>query len=332
MDADRTKRRQIFAALSPRFGKLLPAAFLKNPGLPRVERIHPLTEGIHKPAWSSYALSITTMLKSQYHDQTHFNPDGTWWMNYSPKAGNLDLAVNAAMVRCMTDSEPLLVLKQTADKTSTSGSRYRLLGLGLVEDFDHTAQLFRIRGLAADRFIDYLDSPLSDDLLETAVRLEALEEWRPFLKEDRILYRVSAEKRDHAFRDVVLENYDRTCAVTGTKFAYDSTVEAEAVHIIAKHVRGTDDPRNGMALSRTAHWAFDQGIFTISDQYEVLVHPEASRASAAVFPILQADRKPILLPSDTAYRPHPEALAWHRSERFGLFTRTPEETPNQPLP
>jgi hypothetical protein len=321
MDSDRTKRRQIFAALSQSFGKLLPAAFLKNPGLPAVERIHPLTEGIHKPAWSNYALSITTMLKSPYHDQTHFNSDGTWWMHYSPKAGSLDIAVNAAMVRCMTDSEPILVLKQTADKTSASGSQYRLLGLGLVEHFDPQHHLFRIRGVPADQFADYLDRPLADDLIETALRLEALEEWRPFLKEDRVLYRVSAEKRDQAFREIVLSNYDRTCAVTGMKFSYSSTVEAEAVHIIAKGVRGTDDPRNGMALSRSAHWAFDQGIFTISDQYEVLVHPEASRASTAAFPILQADRKGILLPADLAYRPHPEALAWHRAERFGLFTK-----------
>ena len=321
MDADRTRRRQIFAALSPRFGKLLPSAFLKNPGLAGVERIHPLTEGIHKPAWSNYALSITTMLKSQYHDQTYFNPDGTWWMHYSPKAGSLDIAVNAAMVRCMTDSEPLLVLKQIADKTSASGSRYRLLGLGLVEHFDPQQHLFRIRGVPADRFTDYLDRPLTDDLIETALRLEALEEWRPFLNEDRVLYRVSAEKRDHAFRDVVLENYDRTCAITGQKFVYSDAVEADAAHIIGKGERGTDDPRNGLALSKSVHWAFDQGIFTISDQYEIILHPEARRASSKAFPLLETDRKRITLPTDPAYYPHQEALAWHREERFGRFAK-----------
>jgi hypothetical protein len=243
-------------------------------------------------------------------------------MHYSPKAGSLDIAVNAAMVRCMTDSEPLLVLKQIADKTSSSGSRYRLLGLGLVEDFDHAAQLFRIRGVPADHFTDYLDTPLSDDLLETAVRLEALEEWRPFLNEDRVLYRVSTEKRDHAFRDVVLENYDRTCAVTGQTFVYSDTVEADAAHIIGKGVRGTDDPRNGLALSKSVHWAFDQGIFTISDQYEVIIHPEARRASTKAFPLMETDHKRITLPTDPAYYPHQEALVWHRQERFGFFTKT----------
>jgi hypothetical protein len=321
MDADRTKRREIFASLSPSFGKILPATFVRKPGLTAVDRIHPLIEGIYKPAWSRYALSIASMLKSPYSDEIHYNPDGTWWMHYSPKTGGMDLAANASLVRCRTDSEPLLVLKQITSKAGGSAG-YRLLGLGLVEEFDPQRQLFRIRGVAASQFAKYLNSPISDDLLETALRLEALEEWRPFLQEDRVLYMASAQKRDQAFRDVVLANYDRTCAVTGQKFVYSSTVEADAAHIIAKGNRGTDDPRNGLALSKSVHWAFDQGIFTISDQYEVIIHPEARRASANAFPLLETDRKRIHLPSDPAYHPHQDALAWHRQERFGVFARS----------
>jgi hypothetical protein len=105
MDADRTKRRQIFEALTPSFGKIVSAKFLRNPGLPGVERIHPLIEGIYKPAWSIYALSISSMLQSQYSDQTYHNPDGTWWIHYSPKAGGMDLAQNVALICYMTDSE-----------------------------------------------------------------------------------------------------------------------------------------------------------------------------------------------------------------------------------
>jgi hypothetical protein len=323
MDPDRTRRRQIFAALTPRFGRIVSATFLRNPQISGVDRIHPLIEGIYKPAWSNYALSIASMLKSPYSDQTHFHPDRTWWMHYSPKAGGLDLAANASVIRCMTDAEPLLVLKQISTKDSNSGAQHRLLGLGLVEAFDPVNQLFQIRGVPADRFTDYLDTPLTDDLIETALRLESLEQWQPFVKEDRVLYHVNAQKRDQAFRDVVLGNYDRTCAVTGQKFVYSLTVEADAAHIISKGVRGTDDPRNGLALSRSAHWAFDQGIFTLSDQYEVIIHPSAKQDSLNAFPLLEMDRKRILLPSDSAYLPHPEALAWHRSERFGAFARTP---------
>jgi putative restriction endonuclease len=84
-------------------------------------------------------------------------------------------------------------------------------------------------------------------------------------------------------------------------------------------VRGTDDPRNGIALSKSAHWAFDRGIFTISDQYEVVVNPKVASASVANFPAIELDRRPILLPSDPYYRPHPDALAWHKQEVFDRF-------------
>jgi hypothetical protein len=322
MDQDRQRRRNIFQALTQSFGKIVPAAFLRKPGLPGVDRIHPLIEGIYKPAWSRYALSIASMLESPYQDETHFSADGTWWMHYSPKAGSMQDSANASLLQCQINAEPLLVVRQLSGKASHSGATYRLLGLALVEAFETETHLFRIRSVPAFAFVDYLETQLSDDLIETALRLEALEEWQPFLRESRGVYRVSAEKRDKAFRDIVLTNYDSTCAVTGTQFIHDSTIEAQAVHIIAKNVRGTDDPRNGLALSRTAHWAFDEGIFTISDQYEILVHPEANRARAAAFPILQADGNSIRLPTDPAYRPHPEALAWHRDKRFGKFART----------
>src|ERR1043165_2574242 len=127
MDPDRTKRRQIFAALTSSFGRIVPASFVQNPKLSGVDRIHPLIEGIYKPAWSNYALSIASMLKSPYNDEPHFNFDGTWWMHYRPKSGAMDTATNASMVRCMTDSEPLLVFKQLTDKTSSSGATYRFL-------------------------------------------------------------------------------------------------------------------------------------------------------------------------------------------------------------
>ena len=142
------------------------------------------------------------MLKSPYNDQVFFNPDRTWWMHYSPKEGAIDTGVNAALVRCMTDGEPVLVLRQVSDKSSREGARHRLLGLGSVENFDTTTNLFRIRGLEWDEMSTFLGIDLSDDLLETALRLESLEQWMPFVAEDRAVYQVSRQKRDAAFRAI----------------------------------------------------------------------------------------------------------------------------------
>src|SRR5947208_16084135 len=244
-------------------------------------------------------------------------------MQYSPKAGGMDLAVKAGLVRSMTDREPVLVLRQESDKTSARGARHLFLGLGYVENFDPTADLFRIRGLTFDEIATVTGTALSeesDELIETALRLESLEEWVPFAAEDRAVYKISRQKRDAAFRSIVLSNYNYTCAVTGQRFHSLRHVEADGAHIIGKDVRGTDDPRTGIALSKSAHWAFDRGLFTISDQYEVIVNPKISGASTARFPALELDRRKILLPVDSCYRPHPDALAWHKLEVFDRFS------------
>jgi len=318
------ERLRIFRATLPYFGTVQSSAFFQRTSaiLPGVERIHNLIEGIYKPGGWMYPLSIASMLKSRYSDQLFHNSDRTWWMEYSPKAGGMDLAVNAGLISCMTDHQPVLVLRQESDKTSTTGSRYLLLGLGYIETFDPATQLFRIRGLTFDEVAAVTGKVLSEEsdaLIETALRLESLEEWIPFAAEDRAVYRISRQKRDAAFRSVVLSNYGYTCAVTGQRFKSPRHIEADGAHIIGKEVRGTDDPRNGIALSKSAHWAFDQGIFTISDQYEVIVNPKAKQASVANFPALEIDRRKIALPDDSYYRPHPEALAWHREEIFKRF-------------
>lgn len=320
-NADIAERSRIFRAVAPYFGKVLPAAFFQdaNRSVPGVVRLHNLASGIFKPKDSSYALCITSMLSSPYHDQVFYNPDRTWWMHYSPKSGGMEQAANVALIRCMTDQQPLLVAKQVSDKHHRDGSRYRLLGLGYVEHFDAVTNLFRIRGLEWIEISTVLGLGLSDDLIETALRLESLEAWAPFVAEDRAVYQVSRERRDTAFAGIVLDNYGQTCAVTGQRFHSPFHTEADGAHIIGRAVRGTDDPRNGIALSKSVHWAFDRGVFTVSDQYEVVIHPKARHANIANFPLLEMDRRRIALPKDNYYWPHAEALAWHKAEVFDRF-------------
>jgi predicted restriction endonuclease len=244
-------------------------------------------------------------------------------MAYSPKSGGLDVAANVALFNCMEDREPVLVVRQQTDKNSRSGSTYLIAGLGQIERYDAQQDVFQLRGLHIEEVIRYLygESKLADDLVETAVRLEALEDWTAVVQEERAVYRVNRLTRDAAFRDVVLTNYGYTCAVTGLRFRRGAYVEAEAAHIIGKEARGPDDPRNGLALSRTAHWAFDHGIFTLSDHYEVTIHDRARDGDQRLAPLFEAEGKQIVLPKESFYRPHPEALAWHREQRFGAFLR-----------
>jgi putative restriction endonuclease len=84
--------------------------------------------------------------------------------------------------------------------------------------------------------------------------------------------------------------------------------------------KSSDDPRNGITLSRTSHWFFDVGMFTISDQFEVVVHPKAKLGSSNKFPILDMNGVPLNLPEDENYCPHPEALELHKKEVFNKFS------------
>jgi len=319
---ERDQRIGIFRRVAPLFGTIQPARVLRD-----AERfghiLHPFAEGIYKPHWSSHALSITSMLSSPYTDRIEYLFDRSWTMLYSPKAGGLEISSNQALVRCSEDREPVLVFRQVTSKMDREGSTYLIAGLGLIETFESQSGLFRIRGMHVEEVSRYLygQEELSDDLLETALRLESLEEWTAVVQENRAVYQVSRQKREAVFREIVLSNYAFTCSVTGQRFVHGPHIEAEAAHIIGKEHRGPDDPRNGLALSRTAHWAFDRGIFTISDQYEVIIHPEARNASYQLFPIIDAEGRSILLPKENLYRPHPEALEWHRKERFGAFLR-----------
>lgn len=66
--------------------------------------------------------------------------------------------------------------------------------------------------------------------------------------------------------------YDHTCAVCGaSRFSPEGNPEIEAAHIYPKRQDGSDDVRNGVALCKLHHWAFDTGWLSLSDEHEVLV-------------------------------------------------------------
>ena len=136
----------IFRELLPYYGKLVTPEFLRKTSLyiPNIERIHPLIMGIFKPAWSEHALSIASMKTNPYADKITPLSDGRSRIKYSPKKGDLDGAINASLFACLRDKEPVIVLEQVSYKNSKHGARYRLMGLGLIEDYDSEMNVFNI--------------------------------------------------------------------------------------------------------------------------------------------------------------------------------------------
>ena len=140
------------------------------------------------------------------------------------------------------------------------------------------------------------------------------------IKEPNAFYSVPAERgREARFRmQVVVVAYRHTCALTGyrlTTLGMESIVDAAHIHEFCDS--RNNDPRNGLALSKNAHWQFDRGLWTISDDFRVIVNREKFSESG-VFGQRLADLhgKQLFLPADAKHWPKQEYLEWHRAHKF----------------
>jgi putative restriction endonuclease len=116
--------------------------------------------------------------------------------------------------------------------------------------------------------------------------------------------------RDASFARVVKDAYDQTCAFTGLRIRNGGgTSEVEAAHILPVAEHGPDSPRNGLALSRTVHWAFDRHLLSMGDDGRTLVSEQLPDEFRRLV------RERVRLPADPRLRPHPQFLDRHR----GLF-------------
>jgi putative restriction endonuclease len=125
--------------------------------------------------------------------------------------------------------------------------------------------------------------------------------------------------REARFRIRVVTAYNCTCALTAyrlTTITAGSIVDAAHIHDF-RDTRN-NDPRNGIALSKNAHWTFDQGLWTISDDYRIIVaighFAEAGPSQLDLLESYQGRKVP--LPEDKTLWPDPIHVAWHRKARF----------------
>jgi hypothetical protein len=105
-----------------------------------------------------------------YPDALQVEDDGTWRMDYAPKDGSLDSAVNRSLFAVKDEGLPILVIATSRPKEASGGARYRILELAVIEAFDVGAGMFVLRGaspavLAGLRTVPSVDSqnrPLID--------------------------------------------------------------------------------------------------------------------------------------------------------------------------
>lgn len=124
--------------------------------------------------------------------------------------------------------------------------------------------------------------------------------------------------REGRFRIGVVTAYNYTCALTGYRLITLNTgtiVDACHIHQFA-HSRN-NDPTNGIALCKNAHWLFDNGLWSLSDDYKILTADRHfSEAGESAFLLGRMKGKRITLPANTAHWPGQQHLEWHRKHKF----------------
>lgn len=81
--------------------------------------------------------------------------------------------------------------------------------------------------------------------------------------------------RSARFGVQVVCGYQHTCALTGYRIiTQNGESVVEAAHIEPWAKTRNDDIHNGLALSRNVHWAFDRGLWSVDDQFRILIKPE----------------------------------------------------------
>jgi putative restriction endonuclease len=160
--------------------------------------------------------------------------------------------------------------------------------------------------------------PRTDTDLEAPFVPGVAEPQAPFaldVDRDRVTHLSSRLVRDRTFRKRVLQAYDFRCAITGLRLINGGgRPEVQAAHIKPVAEMGPDSVTNGLALSGTAHWMFDRGLISLTDELDVLVSRQVNDAEG-VWALVNRSRRAIA-PASAALRPHPGYLGWHRDVCF----------------
>jgi putative restriction endonuclease len=154
--------------------------------------------------------------------------------------------------------------------------------------------------------------PSQKEIEEEKSELAQAVESEPELTEDDTEFVETRRKaRNSAFRELVRDTYNNTCAVCGSqRKSPDGNPEVEAAHIYPHSKGGSDDIRNGIALCKSHHWAFDSGWIAFTNDHEIIVADAPEKSG--FHELKQLEGQSLRLPDNEDAHPHPMFLEQHR--------------------
>lgn len=126
-------------------------------------------------------------------------------------------------------------------------------------------------------------------------------------------------KRNIAFRRAIIRLYDYTCAACRLRIiTLDGETCVEAAHIFPFAKSYDDSIGNGLSLCPLHHWSFDKGLFSIDDNYKMIVSKNFEETGNEAFLIQNLEKQEIHLPKEKPFRPSLTMVRWHRENTFSL--------------
>jgi putative restriction endonuclease len=139
--------------------------------------------------------------------------------------------------------------------------------------------------------------------------------------ESEALAAAKRKGRSARFAIQVVSRYKFTCALTGLScITADGATIVDAAHIEQWSTSQNDDLTNGLALCKSAHWMFDEGLWSVADNGTVLVAADRFKESGPGDLRLAAYvGRSLQFPAAASLRPSAESLRRHRRHHgFGL--------------
>jgi putative restriction endonuclease len=188
----------------------------------------------------------------------------------------------------------------------TKTGDYREASLNAVTPRDRMG--YYLEGRSVRQIGDQDFAEIVDIGLEVSIANDESAKHAPILNFER-LRRDSTESRsirDRAFSKAVISAYQGRCAVTGLIIKSGKKFEAQAAHIWSVADGGPDAVQNGVALSATAHWLFDNGVISLMNDFSLKINKKI--LPGGYLNLIGDREKLIILPSNPTLRPHVEYI------------------------
>ncbi len=228
----------------------------------------------------------------------------TWGGKRSPEGR---LTSNLNRLRDLASADDIMLFSRNLEEVNSIRIQLVRKGSQYYQD---------LKNIILEGRFGFLDiKPVSNLEIAAAAETEAIAEAHPFtMFSDEVERKISSTlriARDNVFRAIVLNAYDNSCAVTGRSIVSPKGSHGlDAAHIIPLAFKGRNDVRNGLALSKELHWAFDSGLFGFAER-KVIVPNSVKNIGKNQF-LRDLIGKELRLPDKVQSAASEQALSWHQ--------------------